>query len=788
MQISKISMAANNNRGARENSRLWVAGGLILPPLILLAQSLFGYSLLPAGLLSHLLPWKTAASPSPPLWNALIWDSLGQYFPWRDFAAHSLRAGQIPLWNPYQFCGTPFLANGQSAIFYPLNLIFWLLDSRRAFGWSMLLHLILGGWFTYLFLRALRLKRFAALIGGMVFAFNGYFVTWIYLPTLVNTAIWLPLALLFGEKYLRSGRWVFAAAAGAALGLSALAGHPQIFLLCSLFFALYFVARALTARRWGLLLGGGLLSGSALILVSAVQLLPTLELLQFSHRASGGSEAGYQFYLSWAWPLTNLVTLLLPDFFGNPTLGTYWGKGSYSEYCAYAGIIPLLLAAAGGFWGRRFAARFFGLAALFWLLCALGTPLNWPLFHFVPGLKNAGSPSRLLLLYLISLSFLAGIGADWLARALREKSLSWLKARLLGLIAGAALFSLLLTFLAKTLLPEGEELTLADLYVDALPNLIWLGVVCALSLVVIIFLRPTKKLSSLLAGALVILVAADLLLFGFRFVRFTPDKEVFPATGATDFLRKNLGASRMLALTPVPLEQAWPASDLRMASYLLRGLRAFPQALFPPNTPLVYRLRDILGYDSLYLADYRTLLGELEGRDPSPPTNGNLLLAHRVRRDLLPLFGVRYLVSRHPLEGKNLRLVYDKECKVYELSDAFSRAWLADAGHQPGSRTGNAEILADDINHVGIKAEASESGWLILADNFYPGWRANVDGKEVPIEFAHRAFRAVALPAGEHKVDFYYRPTTFKVGLFALLLAAMAAGIWATTALTWGRK
>jgi hypothetical protein len=239
-----------------------------------------------------------------------------------------------------------------------------------------------------------------------------------------------------------------------------------------------------------------------------------------------------------------------------------------------------------------------------------------------------------------------------------------------------------------------------------------------------------------------------------------------------------LGNNRLLALSPVPLEQAWPASDLGQASRLLRGLRSFPQALLPPNTPTVYGLRDILGYDSLYLADYRTLLGDLEGRDPSPPANGNLLLAYQVRQDLLPLFGVRYLVSLHPLEGKNLRLVYDdNQCKVYALPDTVSRTWLADAGYQPGSLAGKATITVDGINQVTIKTAANRPSQLVLADGYYPGWRAYVDGKAAPIVLANRAFRAVALPSGEHQVDFYYLPATFKIGLFALLLAVAAAGL-----------
>ena len=87
-------------------------------------------------------------------WNPLMWDGMAEFYPWRLFAAESLRAGWIPLWNPHQFCGTPFVANSQSAVFYPLNLLFCVMPVARAFGVSVWLHLRLTGLFLYGFLRS----------------------------------------------------------------------------------------------------------------------------------------------------------------------------------------------------------------------------------------------------------------------------------------------------------------------------------------------------------------------------------------------------------------------------------------------------------------------------------------------------------------------------------------------------------------------------------------------------------------------------------------------------------
>ncbi len=152
---------------------------------------------LPARLLGHVEPWKASGLyPDLPPWNPLRWDGIGQFYPWRKFAADTLRSGYLPLWNPYQFCGTPFVANSQSAVFYPANLLFVLIpDAAYAFGWSAVLHLTLCGWFAYLLLRRLRCSEIASLVGGVVFAFSAWQVAWLQLPTFLATSCWFPLLL-----------------------------------------------------------------------------------------------------------------------------------------------------------------------------------------------------------------------------------------------------------------------------------------------------------------------------------------------------------------------------------------------------------------------------------------------------------------------------------------------------------------------------------------------------------------------------------------------------------------
>ena len=170
---------------------------LLLSVLFLWRSTLGGDVFLPAGLLGHVAPYRSVLpSDSLPPWNPLRWDGIAQFYPWRLFAAESIRQGRLPLWNPYQFCGTPFVANSQSAVFYPFNLLFALLPAMRAFAVSAVLHLTLCGWFTYLLLRRLKCHAFAALLGGTAFAFSAWQVAWLQLPTFLATSCWFPLLLL----------------------------------------------------------------------------------------------------------------------------------------------------------------------------------------------------------------------------------------------------------------------------------------------------------------------------------------------------------------------------------------------------------------------------------------------------------------------------------------------------------------------------------------------------------------------------------------------------------------
>jgi len=698
--------------------RLLVLLAIIAAPTFLFAPAFSPQrALLPADLLVQFEPWRSHLSEAklPEVhWDALVWDGIAQFYPWRRFAAESLRGGVIPLWNPYQFCGTPFLANGQSAVLYPLNLLFWLLPVYYAFAWSAWLHLSLTGWFTYRLLRRIGLAPIPALCGCVVWQLNSFTIAWIHLPTVLCTTAWLPAILLMSERALVSGRgdrraWVcppYSLAAGLALGLSCLGGHPQMFMYVGLMTAAYVVARGLSRAvatsivgRLTRLVRVGAVAGAVGLGLAAAQLLPTLDFLRIAHRAVTIGPESYQAYLGRAFQPVQLAGLLLPHPFGHPGFGTYIGPENYADYCLYVGLVALGLAVTAVLVCRTWHARFFGLAALASLLVALGTALNWPLYHWVPGMASAGGPSRFAVLFIFALALLVAMGADRVSKV-------------------------------------------------RLPRLL-----------------PVVQV------VLLVILATDLLLAARGHLHIVPRDWAYAE-----------------AASPGPVEGRiignaadWP-------------LRQFPSAVLPPNAATVYHLRDVGGYDSLYLARYRDFASLIQGGDPSPPANGNMILfrlSPAWRAEMARLAGVRTYLA--PTQEKRMAVLQDEVamprawvtpsaislpthpdvCDALPKLGATVEQVVITGAEEPteGGETAGVTQLRDPTPNAVEVTLSGGGGYLFLADSYAPGWHAYADGKPLRVMPADVTFRAVAVPQHATKVVFRYEPASFRVGLFVSLLA-----------------
>jgi len=771
-----------------------------LAALALLGEALIGGQvLLPARLLPHFVPWQTLAPPSERLpWDALLWDGMAQHFPWRGFLAESLGKGILPLWNPYQFCGTPFLANGQSAPLYPLHGLLAFPPGAPVavrMGWLAFVHLTVAGAGMHLWARQWGASPLAATVAGVAYLCSGFALAWLCLPSFLTAGCWLPLGLAALEAALREESTARAARATAgaatAFGLMLLGGHPQIaaYGLMAVALRLTWAGCGALRRRQPNRLGrvAAIAVGSLVPAMSfaAPQWLPALEMARLSHRASPPTEAGYRAYAAYGLPPIHLVGLLVPQAFGLPLRGTYWGAASFAEYAGSIGGIGALLALIGAVAGARaaFPALLTGLA----LLVALGTPLARLLYFGVPGFASSGAPARVLVLVCLGSALLAGLGADAVLRAFAgeggvpRRLLVGLAIAMGSLLAGSA-----------WLLAVAAEIGAAPVAQEALALVgrLIVGVLLTGALAGLGARRgwwPKSRAVTGWGAALALFIALEGALTARGVVPFAPASLAYPEVPEIAALRE--GRVGRIAT----MNERWSLTEPP------RG------TIFPPNAALAYRLRDAAGYDSLQLGHYRAFTTRLCRRDGAPIENGNLLLlpVAGLRSPLFPLLGVGQVITAAPDGGWSVsHLPAAQEAYLARtwrsLSDAAALDWLEQRlAHEPipqsatlapaagdGTAAGG-RIVADErpsANRRRVRLRADGPGLLVLAEGWAPGWHAVVRGEagaaSAPVLRANVAFQAVRVPAGEVTVELVYAPAAVQAGIFALLVAvAMTIGV-----------
>ncbi len=738
-------------------------------------------------LVDHIFECHCPPSITEPLNTNLIADQIYQMYAWRLFTIQSLAAGRVPLWNPYAACGTPFLANHQSAVLNPVNFIANLL-LPPALGQTVfiLLTLISACLLTYGFVRSLGGSPLGSFVSGMTFGFEGFIFIWLGIP-LSATATFLP-AILWATHWLAQRPTAARATLLAVMiGWQFLAGHlstsVQTLAFWLVFVGYEFVSqRLINNRRWcrrfagfaalGLLLGIGL---------GMPQLLPLRE----SFGLSSMTETGRSRWLSkdpmanakkavlgdW-WYLRHFILgeialLFLPERHGNPAFGDYRfypSYGNYAERSNYIGGLALL-ALAVGFLSRPPPGyhRFFLLAAII----IFGVLLHLPIFNIVtylPVLRYA-SPSRMRFIFTLCAAVTVGMAlTNWLdpkERTRREQPSPGVMSLLFAF--GSGFIALLtLPFLVPTMAALEREtllLRLAKLFAPA-------AVFSALALV--LWLRSrSQKGSSLFSAALVVIVVFDFFLFGAHWHVTSPAQPVLPQLAEIETVRRLVKGGRLSG----------------------------PPNVFAPNIAMIYDLFDARVYDPLSVNRFTLLVESLTGIKPNrntgveTPLKGQYEPCPSLERLTSTRVGWRWDAARGPWQEQvrdslprayvvmNVQAVTASEVltRLVNGANPFKLTFIesASAHSRSSEPIRPAKIIKYNPHHVLIRTSTNLPAWLVLTDTYYPGWRACVNGKPTPIAVANYAFRSVPIPAGEVTISYDYEPATYRLGLFLGLGAIM---------------
>jgi len=626
---------------------------------------------------------------------------------------HSLQAGKgIPLWRPDQFAGYPALTNPQALYTYPLNFLFYFLPPERAVGGTMWIHFLLAGLGFY-FLGAVLDVRFGArLFMAVAGLFSFKLIIAAYAGWLAVIPSIMLLPWLFGAVFyfFKRPSWNRGLLLGLVGGLCLHTGMIQLIYYAACFLGIFAIVQFVRSTSrvkqivWFML-------GSVLSLgLSAYLCIPLLAESPLISR----KQASFEFFLAGhALKVSHLLTLFYPEILGTPVNGTYSGSELWEDV-AYFGWIPLLLSVAGTVWGsRRFAVRFLTISFFVSLLLSMHTPILKVLFTFWPGFSLFRCPARFTFLSVFFGLALAGIGLDEILKRVAQ----------------------------------------------------W---------------RPSRVFPGLITALLVLLVTAEGIYYARRYLTMAPISQVVPETDVQRFLAKD----RTL---------------FRVAPFY----RSFNCGWAGPMN-----MQMVTGYDSYNMMPYQTYFDLLQGRNVDE-TQARVWtdLAEVKRRDMLNALNVKYLISPTPLDLPEMifekagvfydqpTFVFYKGFKpstlyVYRNRHALDRVFLI-SSVQPAEneRQMLEQIQAADLNSTAIvethqkvpsmgglsfddEAKVTKYGngrlevqtrskhnrLAVISEVWHPGWRARLDGVDVPILRTNYTMMGVWVGPGEHKLILDFKP------------------------------
>ncbi len=709
-----------------------------------------------------------------------LWeDFVEQEFPFRTLATSSLAAGHIPQWNPYVFCGMPFIADIQVAFWYPFNMVqsFFVSGGHLSpvvMQWFIILHYFVAAAGMYLLVKNIfKTDYLSAIFAAIVYAFSGYLTAQPMHQMIVYQLALFPFVVLLFLKGCDS--WKHSIGAGLVLGAMYLAGHPQTSLYLTLFLGLLAVyeivyrirnkeAEKFTAMTFARMAVPALIA----IGLFAIQLLPSQELAALSRRDVITFEKSVEGSLS----LGHLVTLILPRLFGvtdamREAKVQYWNGPYYLswETMCYIGVLPLLLAIVAAFGGKRKYVAFFAGMSLFAVLFSLGDHFFfYKIFFQFPLFNKLRTPARMMMVFTFAMSGLAGVG---LSQAIRRE----LPARTKNIIFGCmAVFGLIwIAALAGMFTPQSF---LATAPPEAAGSISWaagLAALPVLSMLIIGFLLIQKKIGGMpLALGIIALTAIELFNYGMGINASKED----PRTAFSE--------------QPGLVEQIKSDQAKELSRARIRSQHAM---LLKRNDGAYDRIQLLEGYNPL-------VLQRSSPECTNPEITADLLnikwtveekgggAGFVQRKTYLPRVKMYYKTSIHPDEEAKLLLKSDT---TFDFRNTILLEEKPSADISVTDSSAKAAVSNFSENEIEAKVSTKENGMLFFSEVYYPAWHAYIDGKETKLYRAFTSLRAVEVPKGDHTIIMKYESDAFKTGSM-VTLATLGISIVALGVFAFGKK
>lgn len=707
------------------------------------------------------LPWL------PSLWRNLAFvyrDSFFLFYPLRAYAAAQIRQGQMPLWCPLIFGGTPFFANVQAALFYPPQILTYILPFNLGLNLQIVFHFIGAALGMYSLAQISGVDRKGCWLSGLVFGFGTPLLSTVeYLP-LFNAFSWLPWCLWSALRLYRAPTFSHAACTALIWACMLLAGSPDMAamtVLCTIFFlGAEGLDRGKFKRRAGIFV-------ATLVLVCslvAFQYIPFWREITLSNRETSGFVEQLTF---WSLHPLELLTLAVPTLYGgiaNKWFGQLW------LYGLSIGIVPLLLALGIPIKNRR--VRWLTAAFVVFTLLAMAryVPALGKLLSIAPVLSKIRFPSKYYLVSLFLLTLLAGFGlSHWETSSRRRKSFVASAYLLLAAAGVAQVFyqhewlQILLRHFPRVTFEAPQKVW----QLQKTPLLTAQTAVFGLALGFFIIARR-KVWAPILPLVLTALSVLELLLYAPFFTEQAPDVFMQAPAKNLALLHRENGYTRVLNFDLHQSSNTWAQNKTDYRDRLIDAKESLALLL-----PILHGVSFASCYQGLIPKTYA---------EATAAFRREILAKENTQEPLTMLeeWGITHVVASGTIHHPMLKPLTREPVWIYETIPQPLYAFIADGNERHSwtvSRPSPNEI------HVNLAtAPLSHTSNFILHERFHPGWHAWVDGKARNISPASpkQLGMLVALAPGDRRLEFKFCETGWPwLGLLAIL--SLLACFWLIT-------
>lgn len=714
-------------------------------------------------------------------------DDVWIFYPQRTFSESVLKNWEIPFWNPYSFNGNYHLGLSETAVFYPLNVLFLVLSQVNAWVVLMVVEPVIAGFGMYLFLRRMVTYEKSAILGAFAFGFSGIVISRAVEGLSVgHTLIWLPYVFWGIEAFFQTKRIRYLWIIMFALSFSLFSGWFQFTFYIFVFSFLYALYRIIffphnRSKENSLVF-------LPFIIVPFTTLFHTIPAFFALLDSPRSALEGRVFSSRHLVPFMHVFTLIIPDFWGNPATYNYFGKSDYKESIVFIGVVPLLLSIVSIYREKKSNVVFFTISILVSFVLAIDNPLSKAIISLPLPVLSSFLPDRIFLITAFSFAVICAHGFDYIHREKRKEIIENVKKSFFLLWIAIGIWGF---FIAYKILKDPSVLHRIDSAgINRVTDVVQfrnsiLPVFFLVFITILFFIFRNKYSKNVFFILLLGVLFLQNFLFAQKYIPFSSRQFMYPNHPVFTYLQEHQGLNRFMSaghghiVPSIPL-QFFLYSPEGIGSMYIRRYGEFVRYMKLGD----YGIPDKIAFDL-----------EVYPKDVFAPKNNRLYR-------FFELTNVKYVVvdkksmteAKATVDEDNFSLVWEnKAWQIYEFKKSLPRFFTTSnyeiiskrekildflfgnsfdpdkivleeyPGFRPKDYKGNLEVDMYSPNKISIKTQTEKPTLVYFSDNYTKQFKAFVDGKETKILRANYTFRAIPVGSGNHKIIVVYntKPVLF---------------------------